>query len=407
MGFRDTDLDPTRHHDRPGSSIPAVDETRSAEQSRQPLTGTDPIRVDAATVPQNRYRKGLKGLALVLLGLAVGATAVWAAETTMGPPDPQLPMEGPLRYTVASETIERSTTAVVVAERSRELVAVNLLEGVVTSVPGTEGEVPTGTVVFEVAGIPVRIVEGAVPFYRELGPGMEGDDVTQLQAALVDLGFMPTEPDGRFGTATASGVREWRIFLGLEPRDRVALGELIAVPDLPRVVVPGEGIQEGRLAPVGSDGLFVFGENPTFVLPLSAGQAAAIDPEATVVVEHDGGEWPAEITSSQDDPERGQVLLMLAGTEGGPVCGEACGSLPMEDRAQLRARIVSVPPTTGPAVPLAAVRTDTVGRASVVLASGATQQVEILAVAGGLAVVAGVEVGDTILIGDAEGTAGP
>ncbi len=309
------------------------------------------------------------------------------------------PPASALTYTVAEETVERSSPVIVVAERSRDLVAVNLLEGVVTRVPDLQGATSTGTVVYEVAGMPVRVVEGAVPFYRDLMPGLEGEDVSQLQAALVELGNLQIEPDGRFGASTAAAVREWRRELGLVAADRVALGELIAVPELPRLVSVGDEIRVGRLAVVGSDALFVLRDEPRFELPLSDAQAQAMDPAATVVVEHDGMEWHAKVATSRTNTERGEVVLMLDGLDGGPVCGEACDTLPAEGRSQLRGRIVSVPPTTGSAVPLAALQTDADGTVSVRLETGTQRTVEVLATAGGLAIVEGVDIGERVLVG--------
>jgi peptidoglycan hydrolase-like protein with peptidoglycan-binding domain len=243
-------------------------------------------------------------------------------------------------------------------------------------------------------------VEGDVPFYRELGLGLVGQDVRQLQAALVALGYLRIEPDGRFEASTAAGVREWRRELGLAEDDRVALGELIAVADLPRIVTVGVEIEVGRLASVGSEALFVLSEEPTFELPLTEAQAQAIDPAATLVVVHEGLEWPAVITATRDEADRGQVILQLAGSDGGPVCGEACDTLPTAGRSQLRGRIVSVPPTSGPAVPVSALQTDADGTAWVRLETGGRREVEVLASAGGLAVVDGIEIGERLRVGD-------
>lgn len=344
--------------------------------------------------------RGLGGrLLLVLVGVAVGVVALWAGQATIGHRPETSQLASALTYTVAEDTVERSLPVIVVAERSRDLVTVNLLDGLVTRVPDLEGPASTGTVIYEVAGVPVRVVEGAVPFYRDLAPGLEGDDVSQLQAALSELGYLRIEPDGQFGTSTAAAVREWRRDLGLVDADRVALGELIAVPDLPRLVSVGDEIRVGRLAAVGLDALFVLSDQPRFELSLSDAQARALDPAATVVVEHDGMEWNAQIATSRTDPERGEVILMLAGLDGGLVCGEDCTSLPSEGRSQLRGRIVSVPPTTGPAVPVAALWTDADGTVSLRLESGIQRKVKVLATAGGLAIVEGVEIGDRVMVG--------
>ena len=89
--------------------------------------------------------------------------------------------------------------------------------GVVTRVPPSVGsEVAEGDVVVEVSGRPVFVLQGEVPVYRSLKPGMEGADVAQLQAALTRLGFAP-ETDGVYGTATKAAVTELYEQAGFEP----------------------------------------------------------------------------------------------------------------------------------------------------------------------------------------------
>jgi multidrug efflux pump subunit AcrA (membrane-fusion protein) len=94
------------------------------------------------------------------------------------------------------------------AEVSLEVGAPSSVEGdpVVTGIAVSQGaEVVEGTKVIEVSGRPVFVLEGAVPVYRAIRPGMTGADVSQLQAALARLGFTP-EGDGRYGEATKAAV---------------------------------------------------------------------------------------------------------------------------------------------------------------------------------------------------------
>lgn len=350
------------------------------------------------------WRSLIRRFSPVIVGGLIATIGLWAAwATTSARPPVDVP-DPFVTYTVAEETVERSLPIIVVAERSIVPVAVNHLQGVITRVADLREPVPVGTVVYEVAGVPVRLVEGAVPFYRDLGPGVEGEDVFQLQAALFELGYLQSEPDGRYAESTSEGVREWRRDLGLEDGEDVALGEVIAVPSLPRLVRVADEIATGRLVAPGSDAISLLSEPPTFEAPLSDAQAQTIDPAAVVVIEFGDLEWRANIASSQIEPEQGQVVLTLVGEDGGAACGSDCDSLPAEERLQLRGRVVSVPATTGPAVPVAALDTDAQGRARVRLESGAMRRVTIVAIAGGLAIVEGVEVGERVqLIGQSDG----
>ena len=71
----------------------------------------------------------------------------------------------------------------------------------------------------------------------------------------------------------------------------------------------------------------------------------------------------------------------------------------------LRADVTVAPEVSGPAVPVAAVRTDPDGSAWVRLADGTRQQVTVLGSAGGVAVVDGLSAGDLVRVvgGDNDG----
>jgi len=52
-------------------------------------------------------------------------------------------------------------------------------------------------------------------------PGDEGEQVLELQQALVQLGYEPGEPDGNYGPATVEAVRSFQTAAGL-PADGIA-----------------------------------------------------------------------------------------------------------------------------------------------------------------------------------------
>jgi peptidoglycan hydrolase-like protein with peptidoglycan-binding domain len=68
-------------------------------------------------------------------------------------------------------------------------------------------DVVPGSVILEVAGRPVFVFAGTIPAYRNLVPGETGDDVAELQAALLALGFgLGADTSGVYGPGTAAGV---------------------------------------------------------------------------------------------------------------------------------------------------------------------------------------------------------
>ncbi|WP_025272631.1 peptidoglycan-binding protein [Haloglycomyces albus] len=89
---------------------------------------------------------------------------------------------------------------------------------VITGPPPEVGDtLEEGDIVAEVSGRPILLIEGAVPTYRSLEPGMDGDDVAQLEAALEALGHSPGTIDGHYDTGTESAVAELYEHLGYAP----------------------------------------------------------------------------------------------------------------------------------------------------------------------------------------------
>lgn len=101
----------------------------------------------------------------------------------------------------------------------------------VTKAPVSGAEVKEGDVLMTVNGRPVLALQGTVPMYRALGPGMSGDDVKQLQKALGRLGFQPGGVTGTFGQGTAAAVTSWYTHKGYQaqqpsPDEQQQLGTL-------------------------------------------------------------------------------------------------------------------------------------------------------------------------------------
>ena len=148
----------------------------------------------------------------------------------------------------------------------------------VTRVPKLGELLEQGAVALTVSGRPVIVLEGAEPGYRDLGRGMAGTDIRQLEAALRRLGIEPGPVDGLFDNETARAVRELYDQIGFtplvardeqladarppeaavladaraEPGVQVPADEVIFVPSLPLrvtelLVAPGDEPAEGLL----------------------------------------------------------------------------------------------------------------------------------------------------------------
>jgi peptidoglycan hydrolase-like protein with peptidoglycan-binding domain len=88
--------------------------------------------------------------------------------------------------------------------------------GLVTEISVATGDtITSGTAVMAIDGV-ARVAEAtARPFYRRLGRGDKGEDVTILQELLGSMGLLSEEPDGVYGTGTAKAVKAWSTDLGV------------------------------------------------------------------------------------------------------------------------------------------------------------------------------------------------
>lgn len=85
------------------------------------------------------------------------------------------------------------------------------------TVPVVGDEIAEGDVAMVLSGRPVIILQGSQPMFRDLGPGMSGSDVLQLEQALERLGFPPGEVDGIYDMVTQYAVSLWYQSLGFSP----------------------------------------------------------------------------------------------------------------------------------------------------------------------------------------------
>lgn len=89
--------------------------------------------------------------------------------------------------------------------------------GIVTTLPIRNTQLQEGDVLLTASGRPVFVLQGDIPAYRDLVPGVSGDDVHQLESGLERLGFDPGRVDGRYDEQTSEAVTEWYLAEGWQP----------------------------------------------------------------------------------------------------------------------------------------------------------------------------------------------
>lgn len=178
----------------------------------------------APTKVSNRLAVGIAaGIALaVLMLVATSSLTTPAAIREQAEPPVETTLFAPARSIVLEQTV---VVQGVVAPAMSYTPVASTPDGsrVVTAVPVQAGErVRFGSVLVEVSGRPVLLLKGPLPAYRDLGPGDDGPDVRQLQAALADLGLYAGDVSGLYGPATADAVTRMYERAG---RDPIVIGQ--------------------------------------------------------------------------------------------------------------------------------------------------------------------------------------
>jgi hypothetical protein len=153
----------------------------------------------------------------VLGAVVVSSLVTWFASSTIrspaeiaaqaAPPAPA-PILAPVEQRVLATKIVSRGTGHYGSTRQISLTPSALKDGarVVTTLPRSGTPLEEGDVLLTVSGRPTFLLDGAQPTYRDLGPGMSGKDVRQLEMALRRLGFRPGSVDGYYDYATARAV---------------------------------------------------------------------------------------------------------------------------------------------------------------------------------------------------------
>lgn len=173
-------------------------------------------------------RKRMLTIAIVLVIVIVTAVVSWIAGSTIkspaevaartAPPQPS-PILVPIEERVLTSDIVTRGTARFGLPQPISVVpsALKPDAGVITTLPLRNTQLNEGDVMLTASGRPVFVLQGETPAYRDLAPGISGDDVRQLETGLERIGFDPGPVDGTYDEQTSAAVADWYASAGFEP----------------------------------------------------------------------------------------------------------------------------------------------------------------------------------------------
>ena len=149
-------------------------------------------------------------------GSHIESPAEAAARTAPPKPSPILvPVE---RLTLSSNVITRGTARFGLPQ-PLSVVPSGLkgAAGLIATLPRRNVQLDEGDLVLSASGRPLFLLSGEAPAYRDLAPGVHGNDVRQLEQALERLGIDPGPIDGIYDRRTSAGVQLWYEQAGWDP----------------------------------------------------------------------------------------------------------------------------------------------------------------------------------------------
>ncbi len=145
-------------------------------------------------------------------GFVVGSRITSPAEVASrtAPPTPSLILVPVEQRVLSTDVVTRGTGRF--GSPQKLSVAASALKpnpGLVAELPLIGAELNEGDVAASASGRPLFVLVGERPMSRDLGPGLSGDDVHQLEQGLTRLGFEVGPIDGVYDEATEQAVADW------------------------------------------------------------------------------------------------------------------------------------------------------------------------------------------------------
>ena len=169
--------------------------------------------------------------AAVLAILAIGALTLSACSGTNADAQAPQSFDG-ATATVTKGDLVGETTVQGTLHYADSYTLKSAFEGVVTALPTPGTSLTQGSHVYTVAGNNTYLLHGSIPAWRAFEEGMsDGEDVTQLETALSELGYFEATPNAHFDWNTIAAIKKWQKALTLPQSGSLPLGTVLFAPE--------------------------------------------------------------------------------------------------------------------------------------------------------------------------------
>jgi hypothetical protein len=198
----------------------------------------------ATAQPRGKRRRRVAATVVVLVVLGAGGGAAWAKEvfrshSSSGATTDAAP---PATSTVTRQGISATTSENATLGYAASYTVTGQGGGTLTWLPSAGQVIRQGQVLYRVDnGTPVVLLYGSIPAWRNMAEGTAGEDVTQLNHDLVDLGYANRSDISALGWDYYSWETQYAVEimeedLGVtDPPGSLSLGSVVFKPEALRV----------------------------------------------------------------------------------------------------------------------------------------------------------------------------
>ncbi len=173
-------------------------------------------------------RKRVFIVSVVLASVVLAAIVSWIAGSSIkspaevaartAPPEPSPILVSVEERTLSANIVTRGTARFGLPQPiSLVQSLLKAKTGIITRLPRRNKQIREGAMMLVTSGRPVLVLRGTLPTYRDLVPGIAGDDVQQLEGGLKRLGFDPGPLDAVYDEHTSAAVARWYTSAGWQP----------------------------------------------------------------------------------------------------------------------------------------------------------------------------------------------
>lgn len=342
----------------------------------------------------------LKRISKIGIGVVIGIvimTITFAAVVFVFFPSNTSQVESPATVVVSNGTVGSSMTLNARATWEEVSSTTNGATGTVTTVDVNVGAaIDAGDQIYSVNLRPVVAGQGSIPSFADTVLGDSGQAVEQLQSFLSYLGYWQWEIDGKFDKNFEDAIKLWQSDYGYQPDGVVKEGDIIWFDALPqRIALDEESLFAGARITAGEGTIATLSTEPKFTIDVKEFQAQSIATGTLVSLNPAPSTiWSAQIESLYTPEDSlDTVVAVLEGEGGDSICGDECGSIPMETPELIPAEIVLVTAQEGLVVPNAAITSTAAGETVLTSVDGNSFEIEVLTSAKGMSLIDGVPEG--------------